>query len=91
VAPDLGSYDGILLYQASGNTTGVSLQGGSSAFIQGSIYTPSAAITVSNGSGATSIGGIYAQSLTVTGGSSLIANSTSNEGTLVTTYPKLVQ
>lgn len=90
-APDLGSYDGILLYQATGNATGVSLQGGSSTYIQGSIYAPSAAMTVSNGSGATSIGGIYATSLTVTGGSSLIANSTSNEGTLVTTYPKLVQ
>ncbi len=90
-APDLGSYDGVLLYQASGNATAVSLQGGSTAYMQGSFYAPSAAITVSNGSGATSIGGIYAQTLTVTGGSSLTANSTSNEGTLVTTYPKLVQ
>jgi len=90
-APDLGAYDGILLYQATGNTTALSLQGGSSTYLEGSLYAPSASMTISNGSGATSIGGIYAQTLTVTGGSSLTAIETTNEGTLVTTYPKLVQ
>jgi Flp pilus assembly protein TadG len=90
-APDLGAYDGIILYQATGNATALSLQGGSSTYLEGSLYAPSAAVSVSNGSGATSIGGIYAQSLTVTGGSSLTAKVTTNEGTLVTTYPKLVQ
>ncbi len=80
-----------LLYQATGNTTALTLQGGSTTYMEGSLYAPSAAVTVSNGSGATSIGGIYASSLTVTGGSSLVATPTTNEGTLVTTYPKLVQ
>ncbi|HXB63168.1 MAG TPA: pilus assembly protein TadG-related protein [Acidobacteriaceae bacterium] len=90
-APDLGAYDGILLYQASGNTTGITINGGSTTYMQGAVYAPSAAVTVSNGSGATSIGGIYAQSLTVSGNSNLTVVPTTNEGGLVITYPKLVQ
>lgn len=90
-APDLGVYDGIIIYQASGNATAISLQGGSTSYMEGALYAPSAAVTVSNGSGATSIGGIYAKSLTVSGSSNLTVVPTTNEGGLVITYPKLVQ
>ena len=81
-APSLGSYDGIVIYQASGDTAAMSLQGGSSTYINGALYAPSAPLTIGNGSGASVSGAIYASSLTMNGGGTLNAVADANEGSL---------
>ena len=53
-APSVGAgYDGIAIYQATGNATAVQIQGGSNSYIGGAIYAPSAALSVGNGSSMT--------------------------------------
>jgi hypothetical protein len=90
-APTVGSYNGIVIYQASGDTAAMSLQGGSSSYVNGAIYAPSAPLTIGNGSGATVEGGIVASTLTMNGGGTLTAIADTNEGSLSTGSAKLVQ
>ena len=91
-ATSLGSYNGIAIYEASGNTSAISLQGGSNSYIGGAMYAPSAALTVGNGSSMTlPIGGLYASSLTMTGGTTLNVIQDTNEGSVSLGSPKLVQ
>jgi len=90
-APTVGAYNGIVIYQASGDTAAMSLQGGSSSYVNGAIYAPSAPLTIGNGSGATVEGGIVASTLTMNGGGTLTAIADTNEGSLSTGSAKLVQ
>jgi len=82
VAPTSGTYSGVLIYQAASDTQPLSVQGGSSATINGAIYAPGAAITLGNGSGTTVTAQIVAQSLTMNGGGTLKSTPGSNLGTL---------
>lgn len=91
-APTVGSYNGILIYQDSADTSAMSIEGGSTAFMNGSIYAPAATITIGNGSGAVQEGGIVASSLVMNGGGTLTATTTSNEGSLsIGGAPTIVQ
>jgi hypothetical protein len=92
-APSVGAgYDGIAIDQASGNTTAITIAGGSSSYISGAVYAPSAAVNVNNGSTmALPIGGVYASSLSVTGGTTLNVIQDTNEGSVSIGSPKLVQ
>jgi hypothetical protein len=90
-APTSGTYSGVLVYQASGDTAALSVQGGSSASFNGNIYAPSASITLGNGSGSTFNSAIVAQSLTMNGGGTLTSSSTANLGTLNLTVAKIVE
>ncbi len=81
-APTVGSYNGILIYQDPSDTAAISVQGGSTSYMNGAIYAPSAAVTIGNGSSATLKGGIVASSLTMNGGGVLSANAATNEGSL---------
>ncbi len=90
-APSLGAYNGILVYQTTPDITALSLQGGSTTYISGSLYAPGAAINVGNGSGATLAGGIVAKSLALTGGGTLKAVAQTNQGSLSTGSAKVVQ
>jgi hypothetical protein len=90
-APSNGAYDGILIYQESGSTGSISAQGGSTTFMNGSILAPSAAVTVGNGSGSTVKGSFVAKTLTLSGGGTLTANSSTNEGSLAVGAAKLAQ
>jgi len=90
-APTVGSYNCIVVYQASSDTNGLSIQGGSSTFINGALLAPSATITLGNGSGATVEGGIAASSLVMNGGGTLNATADVSEGGLTVGTPKLVQ
>ena len=81
-APTVGSYNGIVIYQAAADTAAVSLQGGSSSYINGALYAPGSAMTIGNGSGASVSGAIYANSLTMNGGGTLNAVADVNEGSL---------
>jgi len=89
-APTVGSgYDGILAYQASGNATTMTIQGGTD-YMNGALYLPSAELYLANGSGSTMSGGIVAASLNMLGGATLIANADVSIGT-TTGAAKLVQ
>jgi hypothetical protein len=90
-APTVGVYNGILIYQAASDTAGMSIQGGSSTYMNGALFAPSALITLGNGSGASVNGGIVASALTMNGGGTLSANASTNEGSLPISSPKLVQ
>jgi Flp pilus assembly protein TadG len=92
-APSLGAgYDGMAIYQASGNAKPLVINGGSNSYINGAIYAPSAAVTASNGSTMLlPVGGIYAKSLSVIGGTTLNVIQDTNEGAVSIGSPKLVQ
>ena len=90
-APTVGVYNGILIYQAATDTVGLSIQGGSTTYMNGAMFAPSALITLGNGSGASINGGVVASSLTMNGGGTLTANASTNEGSLPISSPKLVQ
>jgi hypothetical protein len=94
-APGTGIYNGILFYQDPGypaaandptNDAGdaqpISIQGGSTVFIDGEIIAPLAAITLGNGSSTTVEASIVAQSLTMNGGGSLTSSASTNLGNL---------
>jgi len=70
-APSSGSYAGILVYQASGNSSTLTINGSASAQMNGAIYVPSGRI-VDNGSG--SVGSysiLVADTLTINGSAGL--------------------
>jgi Flp pilus assembly protein TadG len=90
-APTVGIYNGIAVYQATGDATAMSIQGGSSTYMNGALYAPSAALTVGNASGAVLNAGIAASSLTLNGGGTVNAIEDTNEGSLSVGYAKLVQ
>jgi Flp pilus assembly protein TadG len=90
-APTVGIYNGIAVYQATGDAAAMSIQGGSSTYLNGALYAPSAAITVGNGSGAVLDAGIAAKSLTINGGGAVNAVADTNEGSLALGSAKLVQ
>jgi Flp pilus assembly protein TadG len=92
-APSLGSsYDGIVLYQATGDGSSIQIQGGSASYIGGALYAPSAAMSLANGSQMTNpIGGIVASSLDMAGGGTLNITNDVNMGSITVGNAKLVQ
>ena len=91
IAPTVGNYNGFVFYQAATDTSAVSLQGGSSTYISGSMYAPGAALNIGNGSGAKLSGGIVGKSLAMTGGGTLTAAATTDQGSLSSGSAKVVQ
>ncbi len=81
-APTVGNYNGIVIDQDASDTAAMSIQGGASAYLNGAIYAPSAAVTLGNGSSSTFKGGLVANSLTMNGGGTLAASATTNEGSV---------
>jgi hypothetical protein len=90
-APDLGAYDGILVYQASSDTSQVSISGGANAYMNGALYAPSAVMSFGGGTAATVQGGIVASQLKLSGGGTLTASAGLSEGSLTISAPRLVQ
>jgi hypothetical protein len=91
-ASTVGSYNGILFYQAASDTSAMSIQGGSNSYIAGAVYAPGAAVSLGNGSTMNLRGGIVAASMTLAGGGTIGVAATTNEGSLsIGGYPKLVQ
>jgi Flp pilus assembly protein TadG len=82
IAPSSGTYQNVLFYQPSSNTSALNFQGGSTTTITGVIYAPGANITIGNGSSSSLTLGIVAQSLTLNGGCNLISTSQAYLGTL---------
>jgi hypothetical protein len=87
----VGVYNGILIYEATGDTVAMSLSDGSTAYMEGAILAPSAAITVDNSSGSIVGGQIVASSLIMNGGGTLSATTGVSEGSLTIGTAQLVQ
>jgi hypothetical protein len=90
-APTVGSYNGILFYQDSGDTSQITIAGGSSSYMNGAIYAPGAELDMSNGTDTNVKGGVLANSLVLEGGSSFTPITDASEGSLTYGYPKMVQ
>jgi Flp pilus assembly protein TadG len=90
-APTVGTYNGILIYQVSADTSPITIAGGSSSYMNGAVYAPGATVTMSNGSDTNVKGGIYASSLALEGGSTFTPVADVNEGSLAVGSPKLLQ
>ena len=87
--PTSGTYNGMLIFQDPFDTQNVSVQGGSKMTISGTIFAPSANITLGNGSNTSLNSDIVAYSMTVNGGGKLVSTPTSNLGTLNISTAKL--
>jgi len=90
-APTVGVYNGILFYQPAGDTAAMSIQGGSTTYMNGALYAPSASMSVGNGSGASINGPVVASSLNMSGGGTLNVTASTNEGSLAIGTAMLVQ
>jgi Flp pilus assembly protein TadG len=66
-APTSGTYSGVLFFQSRSDSSSMSISGGSGSTIQGIIYAPMAALTISGSSGLTMSLDLIADSLTVSG------------------------
>ena len=67
-APTSGSYSGVLFFQARNDVNSLTVAGGSGTIVQGILYAPAAAVTLSGGStGAAMSLDIVSDTLTVTG------------------------
>jgi hypothetical protein len=90
-APTVGVYNGILIYQETGDTGAMSISVGSTGYMEGAILAPSAAMTLDNSSGSVNGGQIVASSLTMNAGGTLNAVAGLNEGSLAIGTAKMVQ
>jgi hypothetical protein len=90
-ATSTGTYNGLLVYQPASNTTAMTVAGGSTAYLNGSLYAPSAQVTLNNGTGTKVSGGIVASTLNMSGGATFNATAGTKEGSLIMSSPKLVQ
>jgi hypothetical protein len=90
-APSSGTYSGIVVFQDSADTAAISVQGGSNTSFNGAIFAPSSNVTLGNGSNTTLDADIVAKTLTMTGGTSLSGNATSNFGTFNLSVAKLTE
>jgi len=79
---DTGIYDGILFYQDPGDAQPISIQGGSTVFINGEIVAPLADVTLGNGSSGTVAASMVVKSLTMNGGGTLTSSASTNLGNL---------
>jgi hypothetical protein len=87
--PTSGTYNGMLIFQDPFDTQNVSVQGGSKMNISGTIFAPSANVTLGNGSNTSVNSDIVAYSMTVNGGGKLVSSPTTNLGTLNISVAKL--
>jgi Flp pilus assembly protein TadG len=86
-----GVYNGILFDQQSTDTNTLSVQGGSSMYLNGAFFAPGAAIDLGNGSGSTVMADVVGGSLTMNGGGTLTVSPNANLGTYNTSTAKLSQ
>jgi hypothetical protein len=73
-APTSGSYNGLLIWEASGNSSAMSLSGGSNQTLNGVVYVPNSPLTYSGGSSTNATNTtIVANQLTLSGTSYIAA------------------
>jgi hypothetical protein len=91
IATTTGTYANILIYQDPADTKSLSIQGGSTAVMQGAIYATGASVTLGNGSGTSITADIVAQTLTMNGGGTLNSAPNASLGTMNISTAKLSQ
>jgi hypothetical protein len=70
-AQTTGPYAGLVIWQDKADTSGMSLTGGGQLTLTGTVYAPSASVTLTGGSSTPKVGAIVGQSVNLTGGSSI--------------------
>ena len=88
-APTSGTYSGALIFQDPSDTQALSVQGGSKAVYNGTIYAPTANVTLGNGSNSSITADIVANTLTINGGGKLTSTPVANLGGLNISVAKL--
>ncbi|RAZ86966.1 pilus assembly protein [Mesorhizobium hawassense] len=81
--PTSGTYQGITIYQAHGNTQALTLNGGSGSLVSGFIYAPDAVITYAGNSDMSGQGSclrLVGDTITMTGNSAVKSNCTAELG-----------
>ena len=81
--PSSGSYAGITIYQAHGNTQALTLNGGSGSLVSGFIYAPDAAITYAGNSDMSAQGSclrLVGDTISMTGNSAVKSDCTAELG-----------
>jgi hypothetical protein len=71
VAPTTGTYEGMLIWEASGNVNPINIAGGTNSTLEGVIYAPSAALSLSNNAGSHVYVDLVVNSLSIVGGANL--------------------
>lgn len=91
-APSTG-YNGVLFYQATGNTNTITLSGGSTSYLNGALYAPSANLSITGGVNVNLMQGIVVNNLTVNSASTLTTgiDTSGNENSMSVGSPRLVQ
>jgi Putative Flp pilus-assembly TadE/G-like len=70
-APTTGTYNGILFWQAQGDTNPITVSGGAASTVDGTIYAPSALLNLSGNTGTNFYTDIVVDSMNLSGSSSL--------------------
>lgn len=81
--PSTGPYAGITIFQGHGNTSALTINGGSGSVVSGFIYAPDAAITYAGNSDMSSAGGclrLVADTVTMTGNSAIKSDCSAELG-----------
>jgi Flp pilus assembly protein TadG len=88
-----GTYSGTVILQDPGDTKALSIQGGSSTSLNGTIFAPAAAVNLGNGSNLSISAAIVASSLNLTGGgtTTMTKPATAALGTLNISVARLTQ
>jgi hypothetical protein len=90
-AASSGTYSGTLIYQDAADSQPMSIQGGSNTIFNGTIYAPSANLTLGNGSNTALNADVVANTLTMNGGGTLSSSAVSNLGTLNISVAKITE
>ncbi len=77
-APTSGTYNGLLFWQAQGNTQPITLSGGASSTLKGVIYAPSASLSMSGGAGSNLYTDLVVSSMALSGGANLLSYAAVN-------------
>lgn len=90
-APTSGIYSGVLFFQARSDSQSLTVSGGSGATIEGILYAPAAAVTLSGGSSGTSMSlDIVADTLTITGSGTFTNSNYATENNLDSVLSKTI-
>ena len=82
-APTSGTYNGVIIYQPSTNTSSLALTGNAGSTFEGIVYAPSAAVSLTGNSGSTLYADFVSQSLSLVGNASLNSYASINSSSVL--------
>ena len=90
-APTTGTYNGLLFFVPSTNSSSISLVGNSGSTLEGIVYAPNAAVTFTGNSGSTIYTDFVVKSLSMVGNSSFQSYAAINGNNVLSSGIKLVE